>query len=147
VNATMERYEAKSFAETIEQGKRFGASLQKNSVICLFGDLGAGKTTFIKGIASALGIHPREVTSPTFQYLNIYTGSLTLYHFDLYRLHNEDDFLASGFEEMLYAGGICCVEWSERISSLIPQDAIYVTIQHQENNARQIEICHKREKI
>lgn len=143
----MEHSITNSFEETIEQGKLFGLTLKKNSVICLFGDLGAGKTTFIKGIASAFGISQREVTSPTFQYLNIYNGTLTLYHFDLYRLKNEDDFLASGFEEMFCAGGISCVEWSERIASLIPQDAIYVTIRHKENSSRQIEICYHREKI
>ncbi len=109
-----------SSAETHEFAKAFGKGLAGNSVIFFYGDLGAGKTTFIKGLAAGiLGTSGNEVTSPTFTYLNIYEGRITLYHFDLYRLKSSNEFLNFGFDEFFEAGGICCLEWAERIKPLI----------------------------
>lgn len=127
--------------ETNELGMNFGMQLPSNSVVCFFGDLGAGKTTFIKGLAAGiLGTHGDEVNSPTFTYLNIYHGNQTLYHFDLYRLRDADEFLSMGFDEVFDAGGISCVEWSEKIASLIPEEAITVRMAHLGGDQRKIVI-------
>jgi len=83
---------------------------------------------------------PISVNSPTFVYLNIYEGSKSIYHFDLYRLHGVDEFLSMGFDEYLFAGGICCIEWSERIEVLLPPDCICVRISHEAEECRRIAI-------
>lgn len=114
-------------------------SLPKNGVVSFFGDLGSGKTTFIKGMAAALS-YKYEVTSPTFTYLNVYEGHPPLYHFDLYRLPSSDEFLNMGFDEYLFAEGICCIEWAERIASLLPPDVIRIEISNLSENIRKIQI-------
>jgi len=130
-----------SAVETYELGMNFGAQLPLNSIVCFFGDLGAGKTTFIKGLAAqVLDSQGEEVTSPTFTYLNIYHGKLTLYHFDLYRLRDADEFLSMGFDEVFDAGGISCLEWTEKIASLIPEGSISVRMSHLGGDERKIEI-------
>lgn len=129
-----------SAEETKEMGTRFGAQLVRDSLVCFFGDLGAGKTTFIKGLAvGVLGPHPHEVNSPTFTYLNIYHGIHTLYHFDLYRLRDADEFLSMGFDEVFDAGGISCVEWAEKILPLIPDHAICVKMSHLGGDERRLD--------
>lgn len=131
-----------SASDTRALGELLGSTLPSNSVICFFGDLGAGKTTFIKGLAAGLlGTSGEEVGSPTFTYLNIYHSQRsTLYHFDLYRLHGVDDFLAMGFDEMLYAGGVCCIEWAEKIAELKITGALCVKIDHLQENIREITV-------
>lgn len=127
--------------QTTSIGYTFGKSLPLNSVVCFFGDLAAGKTTFIKGLVSgANGISPNHVNSPTFVYLNIYEGQKPVYHFDLYRLRDADEFLSMGFDEMFSREGICCIEWSEKIPDLIPPEAIVVKLQHAGEDVRHIEI-------
>jgi tRNA threonylcarbamoyladenosine biosynthesis protein TsaE len=122
-SACMQQFISHSSSETFDLGLRLSQKVLSNSVLLFYGDLGAGKTTFIKGVlVGALNIDEIEVTSPTYTYLNIYTGKSAVYHFDLYRLRDADEFLSMGFDEMFDAGGICCVEWAERITSLkIPQ--------------------------
>lgn len=130
-----------SSSETVALGARLGKVLKKNSVLCFFGDLGAGKTTFIKGLVSAVTSVPMEqVVSPTYTYLNIYQGDLPVYHFDLYRLAGADDFLQMGFDEYFTAGGICCIEWSERIRSLLPQGTFHITLKAVSEEERRIEM-------
>lgn len=130
-----------SAPETYELGKKFGEKLLQNSVVCFFGDLGAGKTTFIKGLAAGvLGGEADEVSSPTFTYLNVYHGIKTLYHFDLYRLRDADEFLSMGFDEFFDAGGISCLEWAEKIARLIPDGAITVKMCHLGGDQRTVEI-------
>jgi tRNA threonylcarbamoyladenosine biosynthesis protein TsaE len=125
-----------SAEETLRLGAALGASLPPNSVLCLFGELGAGKTTFVKGIVQgAAGIQANHVVSPTFVYLNVYEH---IYHFDLYRLHDCDEFLSLGFEEYFFAGGICCIEWSERITPILPKGAVHVTLSHLTEESREI---------
>jgi tRNA threonylcarbamoyladenosine biosynthesis protein TsaE len=111
-----------SAEETLSFGRELGTRAKKNSIFCFFGDLGAGKTTLIKGIVEgATGVPASKVSSPTFVYLNTYSSSqMSVYHFDLYRLKNEQEFLRLGFEEYFFLEGIVCIEWSERISSLLP---------------------------
>ena len=126
-----------SSEETLHLGEEFGRQLQPNSVVCFYGDLGAGKTTFIKGMAAGiLGISNEEVNSPTFTYLNIYNGSF--FHFDLYRIRDADEFLSMGFDEMFDAGGVCCIEWAEKIDSLEIPNALIVEITYLGENKRGI---------
>jgi tRNA threonylcarbamoyladenosine biosynthesis protein TsaE len=131
--------------ETIALGDQLGGTLQAPAVLCFFGDLAAGKTTFIKGLAAGLGVGKElEVSSPTFTYLNIYPGKWPIYHFDLYRLQDADAFLSMGFDEYLFAEGICCIEWSEKIASLLPLDCLRITLAHMGENIRKITIHHDR---
>jgi tRNA threonylcarbamoyladenosine biosynthesis protein TsaE len=117
--------------QTIAFGFDLGQKLSVGSIVCLYGDLGAGKTTLIKGIAAgATGVDIMQVNSPTFVYLNIYQGHRVVYHFDLYRLRNADEFLSMGFDEFLWGDGICCIEWSERIQELLPPNSIKMTLLH-----------------
>ncbi len=137
----MQIFTSNSAEETENIGRCFGQKLAKNSVVCFFGDLGAGKTTFIRGLAE--GANPDEeahVNSPTFVYLNIYDGAKPVYHFDLYRLRDSDEFLSMGFDDYLSCGGICCIEWSERVSSLLPAKCIHVTMTHIAESVREITI-------
>lgn len=119
-----------SAEETIKLGIHLGREAAVGTVFCLFGDLGAGKTTLIKGIVEgATGIREALVMSPTFLYLNHYLGeSKNVYHFDLYRLKNAEEFLSMGFEEYFFADGIACVEWSERIASILPKGHIKIAL-------------------
>lgn len=128
-----------SLEETRQLSVSFGKGLKKGDIVCFFGDLGAGKTTFIKGIVEGVGgVSSESVNSPTFSYLNIYTGNIPVYHFDLYRLRDAEEFLGMGFDEYLYADGICCVEWSEKIADLIPADAYRVELSHLRENERSV---------
>ena len=121
--------------KTISFGKYLAGQLRPNSIVALFGDLGAGKTTFVQGLALGLNIHS-PVQSPTFNYLNIYEGTLFLYHFDLYRLKNSTDFFSLGFEEYFEKQGIAALEWPERISDLLPANTISITFSY--NNQTRI---------
>lgn len=137
----MMRHVTYSAIETQALAADFSRKLPPNSVVCFFGDLGAGKTTFIKGLAAGISLGlDAQVNSPTFTYLNIYRGTSTLYHFDLYRLRDADEFLAMGFDEMFHAGGICCIEWSEKIASLLPPGTICIRMTHIDEFSRQIDI-------
>ncbi len=128
--------------ETFQIGYDLGQKLRVGDLLCFFGDLGAGKTTCIKGIVHACTGHaPETICSPTFTYLNIYEGALPVYHFDLYRLKGVDDFLGMGFDEYLHRDGVCCVEWSEKIEELLSATpVIRVEISHYGENLRQINI-------
>ncbi|MGE5196250.1 MAG: tRNA (adenosine(37)-N6)-threonylcarbamoyltransferase complex ATPase subunit type 1 TsaE [Anaerolineae bacterium] len=129
-----------SAEETYNCGKKLGRSLVSNSIVAFFGDLGSGKTTFVKGLGSGIGLNPQEITSPTFTYLNIYAGSKVLYHFDLYRLSSVDDFISMGFEDYWSAEGICCIEWSEKIRSILPIKTITICMESLCTDTRKITI-------
>ena len=141
----MAEYITYSQEETIALGYRLGCQLPANSIICFFGDLGAGKTTFIKGLTAAV-VHDEhvQINSPTFVYLNVYPsrsqGEKAVYHFDLYRLRDADEFLSMGFDELFYAEGVCCIEWSERIAPILPSNCIYVEMIHKAETVRHISI-------
>lgn len=137
-------YLTHSATETRALGVTFGKQLQSNSLVCFFGNLGAGKTTFIQGITEGvLGTDASEVNSPTFTYLNIYHGNRTLYHFDLYRLRDADEFLSMGFDEVFDAGGVTCIEWAEKIEALIPEGAFCIRMNHLGGDERRIEVQKK----
>lgn len=115
-----------SVEKTVAIATAFGGILHANDIVCLDGDLGAGKTAFTRGIAIALGIND-IVPSPTFTILIEHqTGRIPLYHFDAYRLGDEDEFLNLGFEEYFSSGGVCVVEWADRIKGVFPDEAIQV---------------------
>jgi tRNA threonylcarbamoyladenosine biosynthesis protein TsaE len=96
-------------------------------ILAIKGDLGAGKTTFLKGFISALTeIEPDQIQSPTFTYLQVYNDYL--YHFDLYRIKHYEQFESAGFADYLHAGGICCIEWAERIEDRLPSSAYVLEI-------------------
>lgn len=135
----MQQYLTKSAAETFELGFKLGQKLQIPKVVCLFGELAAGKTTLIKGlVCGATQLDPSVVQSPTFTYLHIYEGKKTVYHFDLYRLRDADEFLSMGFDEYFDVEGICCLEWSERIEPYLPQDRLSIFLYHVQEDQRLI---------
>ena len=122
-------FEVNSVEETWELARRLAAELKPGDVICLEGDLGAGKTTFTQGLAAATGVKGR-VTSPTFCIVQEHAGERFLVHMDLYRLHGEDDVIAIGWEDYLAQGAILVVEWPERAGALIPGDARHIVFTH-----------------
>ena len=101
--------------------------LQKGDVLAFRGGLGAGKTTFTRGLARGLGADG-EVSSPTFALVHEYAGDPTLYHFDMYRITNFDDLYSTGFFDYLDCGGILAIEWSENIEGALPENTIQVTL-------------------
>ena len=138
----MPEFHTKSPAETRAIAETFASSLRGGEVIALQGDIGVGKTVFTKGLAAGLGI-TSNVTSPTFNIVRQYNGLLPLYHFDVYRITDPDEMLEIGFEEYLYSGAVVVIEWPELISDLIPQDAITITIEREEEDGRRISIGKK----
>ena len=129
-------YYTKSANETMELGERFSKTLKKGAVVLLKGEMGAGKTVFVKGIAKGLGITDR-ITSPTYAYMNDYNG--VLYHYDCYRLSSGEDAEGLGLTDYFYADGICVIEWSENIAEVLPKNTISVTIEKTGENERRIE--------
>lgn len=125
-------FEVNSVEETWGIARKFAEGLKPGDVICLEGDLGAGKTTFTQGLAAALGVSGR-VTSPTFCIVQEHSGEgKLLVHMDLYRLHGEEDVEAIGWEDYLARGAIMVVEWPERAGSLIPNNAHHITFRYSE---------------
>lgn len=121
-------FEVASVEETWEVARRLAAELGPGDVVCLEGDLGAGKTTFVQGLAAAMGVGGR-VISPTFCLVSEHRGGgRLLVHMDLYRLRGEDDVLSVGWEDYLAEGAVLAVEWPDRAGSLIPASARRVTI-------------------
>lgn len=136
----MDKILSGSTRQTIKTGKKFAERLKAGDVICLHGELGAGKTQLVKGIASFFGINPSEVTSPTFTLIHEYPGILPVYHFDFYRLKNEKEALEIGSEEYFYGEGVSIIEWPDKIKGLIPNDALHVYLTHAGEQKREIRI-------
>ena len=128
-----------SAEETINAGISVGSKLVPGSVIALRGTLGAGKTTFVKGIARKLEISD-VITSPTFTIISEYYGKLPLYHMDLYRIDSEEEFELLGIDEMIYGKGVSVIEWSEKAENILPDNHIKIDIEIKENNSRVISI-------
>lgn len=120
-------YLSHSPEETEAIGEALATQLKPNTVVALRGGLGMGKTAFTRGLARGLGYRGR-VTSPTFTIVNEYNAPLPLFHFDMYRLGSEVELFDIGWDDYLGRGGVCAVEWSERMAELLPKDAILVTI-------------------
>ncbi|NLP46374.1 MAG: tRNA (adenosine(37)-N6)-threonylcarbamoyltransferase complex ATPase subunit type 1 TsaE [Epulopiscium sp.] len=121
-------YETYTPEETKKIGQMIGENAKVGDMYCLMGDLGVGKTVFSKGLAEGLGIE-EAITSPTFTIVNEYSGRLPFYHFDVYRLGDSSELEEIGYEEYFYGDGVCLIEWANLIEDLIPQDAIWITIE------------------
>lgn len=102
-------------AETERLGQRLGSLLEPGSIVLLYGTLGAGKTTFVRGLAEGLGVSPDDVSSPTFTLVQRYDGRLLLYHVDLYRIERSAEVDDLGLDEYLESGAVVVVEWAERL--------------------------------
>lgn len=129
-----------SVKDTFNSGSYLAKLVKANSIICLSGSLGAGKTVFVKGFAKALGIE-EEIVSPTFTLVQEYEeGRIPMYHMDLYRIENTDEFIGTGAQELLDANGICLIEWYEKIQDFLIGDEIKVSISIESDNSRIIKI-------
>jgi tRNA threonylcarbamoyladenosine biosynthesis protein TsaE len=136
---TAERLTTRSELETEAAGRALGRRLSAGSVVLLYGDLGAGKTAFVRGLAEGLGIAPGDVTSPTFTIMQEYRGGrLTLFHVDLYRLNDPREIDELGVEEIA-AEGVLAVEWAEKLPAP-PPEAVRVTLSHAGENERGVTV-------
>lgn len=125
----MKKIETNSPEETFQIGEQIGKEALQGQVYCINGDLGVGKTVFTQGFAKGLGVAD-AVNSPTFTIIQEYTdGRLPLYHFDVYRIGDIEEMEEIGYEEYFFGEGICLIEWAALIQELIPQNAIWITIQ------------------
>lgn len=125
--------------ETENAGERLGSRIRDGSVIAMYGDLGAGKTAFVRGLARGMGIDAR-VSSPTFTIVNEYIGARTLLHFDMYRLDSAEELFDIGWEDYIARNAVCAVEWSENVQDAFFGDEIRLTIKKQSDTQREITI-------
>lgn len=131
----------RSVAETEAVAADLAWNLRGGECIALNGELGAGKTQFVRGLVRGLRGNERAVSSPTFVLLNVYEGGrLSVYHLDAYRVHGAEDFESIGFAELLEQGGVVVVEWASRVEGVIPANAIVVNIDAIDQTTRRIEI-------
>ena len=135
------KFVSHSTQETEQFGEEVAKSLRGGDVLAFTGSLGMGKTAFTRGLARGLGCRGR-VTSPTFTIVNEYDGKTPLFHFDMYRLGSSDELFDIGWDDYLARGGVCAVEWSERVSDALPDDTIYVDIARgeEDENTRTITV-------
>ncbi|MBQ6661476.1 MAG: tRNA (adenosine(37)-N6)-threonylcarbamoyltransferase complex ATPase subunit type 1 TsaE [Lachnospiraceae bacterium] len=118
-----------SAEETLRIGQMLGEKVPAGTVVCLEGDLGVGKTVFVKGVARGLGVHD-PVCSPTFTIVQEYRdGRIPLFHFDVYRIEDPEEMYEIGYEEYFFGDGVCLIEWAEQIAELIPPEAVHVRIE------------------
>lgn len=139
-------YFTRTQTETEQLGERTAMALPAGGVVlALYGELGAGKTAFVRGLARGLGVED-EVVSPTFTIVNEYAGRRELFHFDMYRLGSAEELFDIGWEDYLDRGGICALEWSERVEGAIGPEAVRVTLRRTDDTHREIIIrCGKGE--
>ena len=137
-------FQTSSTSETIRMGKRLGRLLQRGDVVALAGDLGTGKTQFIKGLADGVGVgRTAYVSSPSFTLINEYPGRIPFYHIDLFRLESEKEAEDLGLEEYVRGDGITAIEWADKILSLLPEELVWVKIHYTGQHTRTIEITPK----
>jgi tRNA threonylcarbamoyladenosine biosynthesis protein TsaE len=116
--------------ETQEFGASLGQLLQSGELICLEGELGSGKTTFIQGLGRGLGVD-EPITSPTFTLVNEYRGeNLIFYHVDLYRVESRQEIITSGLDDLFFGDGVCAIEWAEKAREIVPLERLWVTLRH-----------------
>lgn len=128
--------------ETENFAKNFSSQLKKGDCLAFFGEMGAGKTAFIRGLAEGLGVGG-EVCSPTFSIVNEYRGVVSLVHFDMYRVSGEDDLVSTNFFEYLDGENIIAIEWSENIVEFLPKSFIKIEIVKLNENQRKIKISRR----
>lgn len=138
---TSGEYQSDGVGRTESIAEELARQLCGGDCVAIHGELGAGKTQFVRGLVRGLGGNSRAVSSPTFVLLNVYdTGRLSVYHLDAYRVTGADDFEAIGFNELLEQRGVVVVEWAERVAGLLPQRRIDVSIEAIDENRRSIRI-------
>lgn len=131
-----------STQRTLAIGKALAKRLKPGDLVCLFGQLGAGKTVLAKGIASGLGINKKKIVSPSFVLIREYSNKHTaLYHFDLYRLLNPLEILSLGYEEYLEANGVVIIEWADRLKGYLPGEYLKVEITLKKAKERLLRFC------
>ena len=130
----------RSAGETRSLGRRLGRLLGPGTVLALRGELGAGKTCFVQGLARGLGVKEEHVVSPTFVLVREYRGRLPLYHIDLSRLSAGREVESIGLEEYLEGEGVCAVEWAEKGEGLLSPDAVRITLTVRSANTREITV-------
>jgi tRNA threonylcarbamoyladenosine biosynthesis protein TsaE len=135
----MAEFFTKNELETEALGERLAKSIDGGAVIAMYGDLGAGKTAFVRGLARGMGLDAR-VSSPTFTIVNEYLGDRELIHFDMYRLGSADELFDIGWEDYISRGAVCAVEWSENVEDAFYGDEIKLTIEKLSDNERKITI-------
>ena len=134
----MLKVKSNSPEETKKFGRKLGEKLKPGDIVCLQGNLGAGKTVLAKGICAGLGVK-EEITSPTYNVINEYRGKVKVNHIDLYRTHTEEELLDLGFEEYLYGDGVCIVEWPDKAGTLMPDNYLDINLQG-EGDTREIRL-------
>jgi tRNA threonylcarbamoyladenosine biosynthesis protein TsaE len=136
---TRQTFVSRSPEDTRAVGERLGVTLQPGAVIACIGELGAGKTCFLQGLARGLGVSS-AVTSPTFVLVNQYRGRLPVFHLDAYRTEALTEVLELGLEEMMHGDGVTVIEWADKILSLLPPGAVMVRIRGLGDEPRSIEV-------
>lgn len=125
-----------------EAAHEFVAAMGEATVFAFYGKMGAGKTTFIKALCEELGVED-QITSPTFALVNEYRSETTgelIYHFDFYRIHKLEEVYDMGYEDYFYSGALCLIEWPELVEDLLPDDAVRVEIEEQEDGSRVLDV-------
>lgn len=130
---------SKSEQETFHKGQALGQRLRGGELITLDGDLGAGKTAFVKGLAAGLGIR-EMVVSPTFTIVREYKGEKSLAHFDVYRIADPDEMYEIGFDEYLGGGQVCVIEWASQIEDILPAERLRITITRKGDEERRFTV-------
>jgi tRNA threonylcarbamoyladenosine biosynthesis protein TsaE len=123
--------------KTKDIGYKLGKLLDKKNILCLIGDLGAGKTTLTQSIAKGLEVDD-YITSPTFTIVNEYEGRVPLYHFDVYRIGSSDEMYDIGFDEYINSDGVCIIEWANLIEDILPDEYLYIDLKYKENGREMI---------
>ncbi|MEE8404665.1 MAG: tRNA (adenosine(37)-N6)-threonylcarbamoyltransferase complex ATPase subunit type 1 TsaE [candidate division Zixibacteria bacterium] len=131
-----------SETETFALGEKMAAMFPDGSLVVLSGELGAGKTVFVKGLAKGMGLEKDSATSPTFNMVHEYRGERELYHFDLYRLRDTSELVEIGWDDYLERQGVAVVEWGEKAGALLPQKYYLVEINslNDDENEREINV-------
>jgi len=134
--------------ETLLIGKIIGRNLREKDVVALVGDLGTGKTCLTQGIARGLGVPDvYQITSPSFTLINEYQGRMMLYHFDLYRISRAREMDDIGYEEYLFGEGVSVIEWADRAEDILPDDALFISIDYVGEKERNIIISGREKKL
>jgi tRNA threonylcarbamoyladenosine biosynthesis protein TsaE len=137
-------FQSRNTSDTIRLGRSIGSRLRPGDVVALVGELGAGKTQFIKGLAAGAGVgKPTYVSSPSFTLINEYPGKVPFYHIDLFRLESQKEAEGLGLEDYLHGGGITAIEWADKIPSLLPREMLSIHIVYTGRNTRSIKMTGK----
>ena len=131
------RFQSDSETRTQQLGEALTDVLEPGTVVALSGNLGTGKTHLVRAVAVAAGVDRRDVRSPTFSLIHEYAGCWPIYHFDTYRLGSPEEFLELGSEEYLASGGVCFIEWADRVACLLPADRLEIEISVTGESARE----------